>query len=254
MEERLAAHVSVRHAHRFHSCTEGDLNQTDNCPAKILMLASANREPRTAMRTKWRVSTVQVRFLMHRNNPQWPKSPPSSRVRATKHIWHSAMDWKGGEVLKQISESIADQSHASGLLHRLVFSLDVYRLVEWADLVVANLNGRVPDEGTIVECALAWQANKPLVYFKDDWRAPFHGRDNLMLTCLTKGQITTSIEALPISIVHAVNAFATGAKSTDVALGRTLAECRQRISFESSISFQKLAIFRRTKRVKLENC
>ena len=161
---------------------------------------------------------------------------------------------EGGEVLKQISESIADQSHASGLLHRLVFSLDVYRLVEWADLVVANLNGRVPDEGTIVECALAWQANKPLVYFKDDWRAPFHGRDNLMLTCLTKGQITTSIEALPISIVHAVNAFATGAKSTDVALGRTLAECRQRISFESSISFQKLATQAHEEGWKLENC
>src|SRR5688500_12722591 len=42
------------------------------------------------------------------------------------------------------------------LHHRGTFALDAYFLLDWADVVVANLNGRVPDEGMAVECALGW--------------------------------------------------------------------------------------------------
>jgi nucleoside 2-deoxyribosyltransferase len=77
-----------------------------------------------------------------------------------------------------------------------IFSLDVYELIERCDAVVCNLNGRVPDEGMIVEAALAHAAGKPLVLFKDDVRAPFGGYDNSMLTSLVRGKIVKKLNEL----------------------------------------------------------
>lgn len=78
-----------------------------------------------------------------------------------------------------------------------IFSLDVYELIERCNAVVCNLNGRVPDEGMIVEAALAYGAGKPLVLFKDDARAPFGGYDNSMLTSLVHGKIVRKLKELP---------------------------------------------------------
>lgn len=85
-----------------------------------------------------------------------------------------------------------------------IFSLDVYELLERCDAVVCNLNGRVPDEGMIVEASLAFAAGKPLVLYKNDNRAPFGGFDNAMLTSLTRGKITKDINQLPSEIKAAV--------------------------------------------------
>jgi nucleoside 2-deoxyribosyltransferase len=41
-----------------------------------------------------------------------------------------------------------------GIVNKAIFSLDTYQLLRQCDVVVANLNGRVPDEGTIVEATL----------------------------------------------------------------------------------------------------
>jgi nucleoside 2-deoxyribosyltransferase len=81
-----------------------------------------------------------------------------------------------------------------------IFSLDVYELIERCSAVVCNLNGRVPDEGMIVEAALAYAAGKPLVLFKDDVRAPFGGYDNSMLTSLARGGIVNRLKELPAAL------------------------------------------------------
>jgi nucleoside 2-deoxyribosyltransferase len=81
-----------------------------------------------------------------------------------------------------------------------IFSLDVYELIERCNAVVCNLNGRVPDEGMIVEAALAYAAGKPLVLFKDDARAPFGGYDNSMLTSLAHGKIVKKLNELPSAL------------------------------------------------------
>ena len=41
--------------------------------------------------------------------------------------------------------------------------MDCHELLNATTGVVANLNGRIPDEGTIVEAALAWHSGKALV-------------------------------------------------------------------------------------------
>jgi len=81
-----------------------------------------------------------------------------------------------------------------------IFSLDVYELIERCGGVVCNLNGRVPDEGMIVEAALAYAAGKPLVFFKNDARAPFGGYDNSMLTSLVHGKIVRKLKELPSAL------------------------------------------------------
>jgi nucleoside 2-deoxyribosyltransferase len=81
-----------------------------------------------------------------------------------------------------------------------IFSLDVYELIERCGAVVCNLNGRVPDEGMIVEASLAYAAAKPLVFFKDDARAPFGGYDNSMLTSLVHGKIVRKLKELPFAL------------------------------------------------------
>ena len=81
-----------------------------------------------------------------------------------------------------------------------IFSLDVFELIERCNAVVCYLNGRVPDEGMIVEAALAYAAGKPLVLFKDDARAPFGGYDNSMLTSLAHGKIVKNMNELPAAL------------------------------------------------------
>jgi len=68
---------------------------------------------------------------------------------------------------------------------KAVFALDLYQIVECCDSLVMNLNGRVPDEGAVVETAVAFAAGKPLVLYKNDSRAPFHGNDNSMVAGLS---------------------------------------------------------------------
>lgn len=86
-----------------------------------------------------------------------------------------------------------------------MFSMDAYELIERCDAVVCNLNGRVPDEGMIVEASLAFAAGKPLVLFKDDIRAPFSGYDNAMLTGLTHGRLIGSLGDIPAALQEAMS-------------------------------------------------
>jgi len=110
-------------------------------------------------------------------------------------------DGMEGYVLRFSNASFP--STVSGIRTRIdyaIFSLDVYELIERCSAVVCNLNGRVPDEGMIVEAALAYAAGKPLVLFKDDLRAPFGGYDNSMLTSLVRGIIVDKITDLPVAL------------------------------------------------------
>lgn len=64
-----------------------------------------------------------------------------------------------------------------------VFKNDVEG-VDWADVVVANMDGADPDSGTAWECGYAYK-KKPVVVFRTDFRAaeePGKGTYNLMLT------------------------------------------------------------------------
>ncbi|HYS64707.1 MAG TPA: nucleoside 2-deoxyribosyltransferase [Paraburkholderia sp.] len=98
----------------------------------------------------------------------------------------------------------ASVEEAARILDRAIFSLDTYQLLRRCDVVVANLNGRVADEGTVVEASLAWHAGKPLVLFKADARSMLSGSDNPMLTGLGDFSVIDQLSALPQAVEEAI--------------------------------------------------
>lgn len=67
---------------------------------------------------------------------------------------------------------------------RAIFEMDV-AAIDWADMVVACMDGPDPDSGTAWECGYAYAKGKPIVCYRTDFRvsgdtegAPY----NLMLT------------------------------------------------------------------------
>ena len=83
------------------------------------------------------------------------------------------------------------------LIDRAIFCLDVYQLVKCCDYLVLNMNGRVPDEGALIETAMAYAVGKPIVVYKNDVRTAFNGMDNSMITGLVQTKKIRDIKKLP---------------------------------------------------------
>jgi len=126
-----------------------------------------------------------------------------------------------------IAKGMSSQE-ASHAMERAVFNLDVYRVLGWSDVVVANLNGRVPDEGMVVEAALAWHGGKGLVLYKRDVRSLIAGSDNPMVRGLTDDfKAVDSIEAIPDAIAQSILA-ARGRLERTLSLGAAIAGEREK--------------------------
>ena len=122
---------------------------------------------------------------------------------------------------------------ADRLLRRAIFAVDVYQLVERCDAVVWNLNGRVPDEGAVVEATLAFAVGKALVAYKDDARSVFEGHDNPMLTGLVDERaVARSIEGLPAALARAL---AIGARGTAASAEARSTALRDTLRFGSAV-------------------
>ncbi len=144
--------------------------------------------------------------------------------------------------------SLLPPTEAMDVLHQAIFSFDLFKLLSWADAVVANFNGRVPDEGTIVEAALAWHAGRPVVVFKNDSRAPFDGLDNPMLTGLSRGAHVARLADLAGILDRHLAETKTNRAETVVAAGRTLGTIRMRTKDPQAISSYLMDWARRNRR------
>ena len=92
----------------------------------------------------------------------------------------------------------------SKMMRKSVFALNLHELLERSDAVVVNLDGRVPDEGAIVEASLAFSTGLPLLAYKHDVRAPFRGMDNPMLAGVVSWKLISALEALPEAVAEAL--------------------------------------------------
>jgi len=75
------------------------------------------------------------------------------------------------------------ESEQRRMTAKQIFENDVKGL-DWAEVVVANMDGPDPDSGTCWECGYAYR-NKPIIIFRTDFRAahePGKAAFNLMLT------------------------------------------------------------------------
>lgn len=110
-----------------------------------------------------------------------------------------------------------------GSVDYAIFALDTFELLHACDAVVCNLNGRVPDEGMIVEASLAFAMGKPVVLYKNDVRAPFGGADNAMLTSLGDGDPVPRLTELPARLTRAL-AHAAPVGTPSAQLARAIAD------------------------------
>lgn len=74
---------------------------------------------------------------------------------------------------------------AMSIVRKVVYSLDIYQLLGRCTCVVLNLDGRVPDEGSVVETSIAYAAGKPLVIYKSSPITMLAGQDNPMVEGLS---------------------------------------------------------------------
>ena len=88
------------------------------------------------------------------------------------------------EVRRKLLHGGYDTSEAGRMVQAAIFWLDAFEVLHGCQGLVANLNGRVPDEGTVAEAAMAWMAGKAVVLYKSDGRSLMHGADNPLVAGL----------------------------------------------------------------------
>jgi len=130
----------------------------------------------------------------------------------------------------------SDARTADETIQRAIFSLDVYQLLSGSEGVVANLNGRVPDEGTVVEASLAWHSGKALVLYKADARTILDGSDNPMLVGLGNFRVVNEISELPAALAQELRISRQDRLSTILRLGEQIAAARKETQSATDIA------------------
>lgn len=82
---------------------------------------------------------------------------------------------------------------ANTLLAKAIFEIDTFQVAA-NDGIVVNLNGRVPDEGAMVEAGIAWTLGKQIVVYKNDSRCLTHGLDNPLVAGLSNFKVASDID------------------------------------------------------------
>jgi len=103
---------------------------------------------------------------------------------------------KFAELLPTLIEKNLDTENATKMLNMAIFSLDVFEVMN-SDGLILNMNGRVPDEGAIVEAGIAWSHNKTVVIFKNDDRSLIQGNCNPLVMGLSDFEFVDKYEEIP---------------------------------------------------------
>ena len=98
-----------------------------------------------------------------------------------------------GNVMQMVNE-INDPAVTALMqfVREIVFSMDVYQLLSRCQSVVFNMDGRVPDDGSVVEAAAAFASGRPIVIWKSTPITMLGGTDNPMVSGLAMNWQTVS--------------------------------------------------------------
>jgi nucleoside 2-deoxyribosyltransferase len=86
---------------------------------------------------------------------------------------------------------------------RTVVALDVYQVVEGCQCTVLNIDGRVPDEGSLVEATLAWYGGHSVVPYKTTSISELGGNNNPMIGVISRWAQVSSDSAGVVAAVQA---------------------------------------------------
>ncbi len=81
------------------------------------------------------------------------------------------------------------------ILNMAIFSLDVSEIMD-SDGLLLNMNGRVPDEGAMVEAGIAWSRNKVIVIFRSDSRSLIEGSCNPLVLGLSDFSLVSAYDEI----------------------------------------------------------
>ncbi|HEY7915351.1 MAG TPA: nucleoside 2-deoxyribosyltransferase [Acidimicrobiales bacterium] len=99
----------------------------------------------------------------------------------------------------------ADFAAIVDFARKIGFALDIFQVVKRCNSVVFNMDGRVPDEGSAVEAAVAFAVCKPIVIFKSTVISLMAGYDSPMIQGLaTNWRYATTLDSLPGAVRIAV--------------------------------------------------
>jgi nucleoside 2-deoxyribosyltransferase len=111
-------------------------------------------------------------------------------------------------------------ARANHLMSNAIFALDVYQVLHRCDALVANLNGRVPDEGTVSEASMAWSRGKVVVGYKTDSRTVFGGQDNPLVAGLFDFELCSTVdrvlEILRDRLEHGTSNVSVGQREAEI--------------------------------------
>jgi nucleoside 2-deoxyribosyltransferase len=72
---------------------------------------------------------------------------------------------------------LPQESEQATMTPKQIFDADVGG-IDWADIVVANMDGADPDSGTCWECGYAYGRKMPVVVFRTDFRVGYEVRSD----------------------------------------------------------------------------
>ncbi len=99
----------------------------------------------------------------------------------------------------------ADFQKMAILVQKLGWTLDIYMATLGSDAMVFNMNGRVPDEGSVAEAANAFAAGMPVVTFKSTSITMWGPFDNPMVAALDRSwKPVTSYDEIPAAVAAAL--------------------------------------------------
>jgi nucleoside 2-deoxyribosyltransferase len=117
-----------------------------------------------------------------------------------------------GRVMQLVGHPLLEGYIADKIMlqvRKWVFALDMFQLLDRCQALVFNLDGRSPDDGSVVETAAAFAAGKPIVIFKTTPITMLAGADNPMVEGLSGSwSYVDAAKAVPPAVAAAVAAFA----------------------------------------------
>jgi hypothetical protein len=112
-----------------------------------------------------------------------------------------------GKVMATVS-SVVDPAVLAVMqfVREIVFAMDIFQLTSRCQSLVFNMDGRVPDDGSVVEVAAGFAIGRPIVIFKTTPITMLGGMDNPMVSGLAMNwQTAADPTALPQAIAAAVS-------------------------------------------------
>lgn len=115
-----------------------------------------------------------------------------------------------GRVMALVNHPFIEGPIADDIMLKVrkwVFALDMFQLLDRCQSLVFNLDGRTPDDGSVVETAAAFTAGKPLVIYKTSPITMLAGADNPMVTGLSSSwKYVETVADVPAAVKAAVAA------------------------------------------------